>query len=367
MLCLVAVVVGTLWILQPTFAGAESNSERPLLSDLGRPGASESQRSVNPTSDQQPGGFTENLPVATPVIELEDPYDSEAQLPIGADMSDLSGQLGDEAPQAASESRGFMRLESTERRPAGRSADGGGSFDLSSEPAGATRSVGGSASASAYDSGAAAAPTGSARLPEGLVDPGVKKAFETGVRMQKAGDLAAAQDAYKRALKFDSHNAKVNANLGVLYEGLGRLGLAESHLRRSIAVAPDNARSHNNLGVVLYRQGNYDAAMLEFGRTLELDPRRLDAYTNKGLIFIRWGQHAEAERAFVQVLTIDPKNALAHYNLGMVYEDQELWGQAIRHYYEFVSLGGADHPEITVYLGDHLAWLEGLVGQGRGR
>ena len=208
---------------------------------------------------------------------------------------------------------------------------------------------------------------GRTRLPEGLVDPGVRAAFREGVRLHKAGDLAGAEQAYKRALKFDPRNARVNANLGVLYERLGRLALAERYLRQAVAVEPDNANARNNLGVVLYRQGNYEAALTEFNRTLELDPRRVDAYTNKGLIFTRWGDYEKAQRAFLQVLAIEPDNALAHYNLGLVYEQMEQIDKALEHYDRFLALGASDYPEIASYLSSHLEWLEAGRGGGRGR
>lgn len=193
--------------------------------------------------------------------------------------------------------------------------------------------------------------------------PGVRAAFAEGVRKHKAGDLHGASVAYERALDADPGNARVNANLGVLYEAMGQFPRAERHLRDAVESEPENAAAHNNLGVVLYRQGKYDAALIEFSRTLQLDPRHLEASTNKGLIFTRWGQLEDAERAFRQVLAIDSSHALAHYNLGLVHEEAGRYGAAIDAYHEFLKFGGMEDPEITDYLDRHLGWLERRRGR----
>lgn len=349
---LAGVLAAALWVFQPKFSGPEANRNRPLLADLSR--ARQSSVARNASASPQDGLIA--TPKQSPAITEPFTAIPSVASALPGDMSDLSGQL--QVGSDPSTGSGDFRLDSsngTERE---------GYFKLTTQQSGPS----GSMTARGNRASSTAGVAGRASVPKRLIDPGVRDAFARGVRAQKQGDLGAAEEAYKRALKYDPDNARVNVNLGVLYEQLGRFPLAERHLRRSIAVETDNANAHNNLGVVLYRLGNYDAAMLEFNRTLVIDPRRLDAYTNRGLIFTRWGQHREAENSFKQVLELDPSNALAHYNLGMVYEELHRPELAAEHYYQFLSLGGSDHPRITEYLGPHLEWMEIQLGEaGAGR
>lgn len=370
-LCLVAVVAVASWAFQPRLGSLGVNDDRPLLSDLTgarRPAVSPAQRpepvaATEPEADEGTlfreilspveSGQVEAMPAAQqrPTGTEEPPRRSdESMAGAGYDtdegFADLSRNLPAEpsAPagggEASANGEGFIRLTSDYSAPEQSPTDTRDVVVLGGE-------------GEQVDN-----------APQGLVDPGVRAAFQNGVRLHKAGDIVGAEEAYKRALKFDPYNAKVNVNLGVLYESQDRLALAERHLRQAVAIAPDSANAHNNLGVVLYRLGNYDGALIEFNRTLALDPTILDAYTNKGLIFTRWGRLDDAERAFLQVLQHDPENGLAHYNLGLVYEETDQIDRAVDHYYDFLATDGASHPEIVEYLAEHLPWLEARLEGG---
>lgn len=399
----VALVAAALWYFQPTFNGPQANDGRPLLDLSARRSSADGSALAGvaqPSSAIQErfgAGSGGGLEGAGGVPEAAGPEGREGEDPAGADMSDLSGGLsqaergaGDDAgaaaTAAASSDDSVLKLE-VETRPRQEAAPVSPRTQPRDDPFVDIRSARPGGDPTAGASGApvevvqqpwqpptrtdtlreeAPAESAGATVPRPLVDPGVRAAFAEGVRLQKAGDQSGAEDAYKRALQRDPDNARVNANLGVLYESQDRLTLAERHLRAAVAVEPDNGPAHNNLGVVLYRLGTYEAALIEFNRTLALDPRNLDAYTNKGLIYTRWGQYEEAERAFMQVLTIDPTNPLAHYNLGLVYEEMGKLDRAVDHYYEFVRVGGAGYPEIASYLDRHLRWLEGRLRDGAG-
>jgi Tfp pilus assembly protein PilF len=365
LLSLVAIVAIAAWVFQPSFGYSGVDNGRPLLSELtGAP----RPVTTRPQVEQPNAGSVESLPsdlASQPDFDegslLASATEAAYQEPSapagwgGQNYSDLSGNLPalDSAPaQGQAPTSGGAETMA--------SANGGGFIDLSSQYTAPTETR------NAQDEVVVIDPAiERVEDPKALVDPGVRAAFQDGVRMQKTGDMAGAEQAYKRALRFDPYNAAANANLGVLYESQSRLSLAERHLRAAVEVAPDNASAHNNLGVVLYRVGNYDGALIEFNRTLALDADRLDAYTNKGLIFTRWGRHEDAERAFLQVLARDPEHGLARYNLGLVYEETGQVARAVEEYYEFLSTGGSDHPEIVDYLSEHLPWLEELLDGGQ--
>ncbi len=364
----IAVVATVLWWMQPSFSGPRANDGRALLTDL----TADPRDAVRfPPASPQAGAFAPEAGLES--RRLSTGADPVSDADANGELSDLSGNLPavpDTSSATAAGGRqpepGFsLEVENTAAAPSG-----GSGIDLTSDrpsapsarrpaPVRTVESDGGNVTADRARGVPAASGT--------LVDPGVRTAFEEGVRAQKEGQHSRAEEAYRRALRHDPHNAKVNANLGVLYERLGRLEDAERHLRQASSVEPNNASVHNNLGVVLYRMGNYDGAMIEFNRTLSLDAERLDAYTNKGLIFTRWGRYEDAQRAFMQVLAFSPNDPLANYNLGLVYEEVDNIDRAVDHYYRFLESGGNDHPQITKYLTQHLTWLEARLDGGASR
>ncbi len=374
----IAVVATVLWWMQPSFSGPRANDGQALLTDLTAvprdavsfPASSPTHGGTFATTERDLGSGAlmtraESVPAPAADGELND---LSGNLPMTRDMPSAAVAGG------GNQSDSGFSLEVENRAPA---PSAGAGIDLTSRPTSPNasgpvapttrRPPPGRAVESARENVTADRARGVPAAGGALVDPGVRSAFESGVRAQKEGDHARAEEAYKRALRYDPHNAKVNANLGVIYEQLGRLEDAERHLRQASSVEPDNASVHNNLGVVLYRMGEHDAALIELNRTLSLDPGRLDAYTNKGLIFTRWGRYEDAQRAFMQVLALNPNDALANYNLGLVYEEIDEVERAIDHYYRFLTSGGSDHPRIARYLTQHLSWLEGRANGGARR
>ncbi len=364
----IAVVATVLWWMQPSFSGPRANDGRALLTDL----TASPRDSVRfPPPDAARGGALESSGGDLGTGALMAGAEPLPGAAANREMNDLSANLPEMPAASANASERqpepSFSLEVEDRAAASSS---GSNIDLTSNrPAApsARRAAPGRSTASAGANVAADRGRGVPPASKTLVDPGVRDAFAAGVRAQKEGALARAEEAYKRALRQDPHNAKVNANLGVLYEQQGRLEAAERHLREATSVEPNNASVHNNLGVVLYRKGNYDGALIEFNRTLSLDPERLDAYTNKGLIFTRWGRYEDAERAFMQVLALNPDDPLANYNLALVYEEVGDASRAVDHYYRFLAAGGANHPKIARYLSQHLSWLEGRLNGGAQR
>ncbi|NKB87576.1 MAG: tetratricopeptide repeat protein [Acidobacteria bacterium] len=385
-LCSMAVIATALWWFQPNFTGSQANAGRPLLTDLreaqtgtavAQPAATNGPSTSNPSEAMSDGDAARaaaptTSAAATSAREEDDLSDLSSALPPA--NVDNQPAVRDEAPSfdlRSYESEPQVReaASSTSSRATEGTSNSGFTLTSSDNAPTQSREVTQApvrAAAPANDNPFAAREPEAVAEPANrtLVDPTVRSGFQRGLQLQKAGDLGGAEDAYLRALKLDPDNARINANLAVLYEGQGRFQLAERHLRRALNVDPQNASAHNNLGVVLYRMGNLDGALIEFNRALALDAKQLDAYTNKGLIFMRWGRYEDARRAFSQVIVADPENALAHYNLGLVYEELQMWDQAIDSYYRFLDTGSSQHPDIMQYVSQRLPWVESRLGDG---
>ena len=66
--------------------------------------------------------------------------------------------------------------------------------------------------------------------------------------------MALAASEYHKALRLDSHQARVWVNLGNVEAAGGRWRAAEASYRRALRVAPADADAMNNLAVALLRQ-----------------------------------------------------------------------------------------------------------------
>jgi Flp pilus assembly protein TadD len=87
------------------------------------------------------------------------------------------------------------------------------------------------------------------------------------------GDRAAAEEAYREALRLAPDLFDVHYNLGVLLLGEERFDAALKHLRRAETIDPSSAWTRYHIGSCLRGQGRRDDAIASFAEALRLDPR----------------------------------------------------------------------------------------------
>jgi Flp pilus assembly protein TadD/4-amino-4-deoxy-L-arabinose transferase-like glycosyltransferase len=107
-------------------------------------------------------------------------------------------------------------------------------------------------------------------------------------------------------------------NLGVLLEGRGDLARAEEAYRRAIQLRPDEPLAHFNLGVVLRRQERFAAARRAFEAALALDANHTDALEQLGMTLEQSGDLDGARRLYRRAIELEPGRALLFRDLGRV-------------------------------------------------
>lgn len=117
--------------------------------------------------------------------------------------------------------------------------------------------------------------------------------FRDGVERHRAGDLPAAEQAYRAVLAAGPHLGALR-NLGILLEAEGRLEAAQACYAQVAEVAPDQAAGHYALGNLHRFKGELAAADAAYRRVLALEPGHRDAASDLGLTLLAAGRYAEA-------------------------------------------------------------------------
>ena len=105
---------------------------------------------------------------------------------------------------------------------------------------------------------------------------------DLGVIATLAGRLTEALEWYRRALRVRPDAADTHNNMGAAYKDLGDPARAIEHLSEAIRLRPDHSAAHNNLGSVRLLMGDLEGALAQFARAAELDPRNALAWSNMG-------------------------------------------------------------------------------------
>jgi tetratricopeptide (TPR) repeat protein len=127
-----------------------------------------------------------------------------------------------------------------------------------------------------------------------------------GTSLGKQGNLAAAVEMNRHAIRLSPAHVFAHHNLAFAYQMLGRDDKALEHYRLALRYKPDYAESWNNIGAILYTQGHVDEAVATFRKAQNLVRDYADLYYNLGVIFEEKGRIAEAIEQYRAALNVEP-------------------------------------------------------------
>jgi protein O-mannosyl-transferase len=143
------------------------------------------------------------------------------------------------------------------------------------------------------------------------------------VAYAEKGDIALAEEEYKRALilfqeadKLDPKIAIAHGNLGNLYMRHGRKQEAEMHLREAIRIKPDYVRALLNFGVLKREQGVYEEAIDAFRKAWSVVPQNGTVNKNLGNALLRNGRSNDALPYLQKALSESPDDLEILLDLG---------------------------------------------------
>jgi tetratricopeptide (TPR) repeat protein len=200
--------------------------------------------------------------------------------------------------------------------------------------------------------------------------------LQRGFQQQQAGEMAAAERAYRDAQKLDARNADAQYLLGALLGESGHCAEAAGHLDQALALKPDFAAAHAARGNVFALLEQPSAAIASYERALQLDPRIAAAHFNLGLLsqgagardrayehfkrayalapdipdllknltlsHIEFERYDEARDLLQQVLIQKPQHIEALKCIGLVLQKIHLPHEALQYYLRARAIDGAD-------------------------
>jgi Tfp pilus assembly protein PilF len=140
--------------------------------------------------------------------------------------------------------------------------------------------------------------------------------WHEGYRLQMAGDLEGAIQAYRRSLAV-LPTAEAHTFLGWAMSCQGRLDEAIEECHRAIAVDPAFGNPYNDIGVYLMQQDKLDEAVPWLERAKEAtryEPRHFP-YMNLGRVFVKQGKWWDALRELERAVEVAPRDAGARHAL----------------------------------------------------
>ncbi len=104
--------------------------------------------------------------------------------------------------------------------------------------------------------------------------------------------------------------------LGLFYGDMGNLAAGENAFRRALALDPKSTAIRNNLGTCLARRGDMEGAFEQF----QMAANVVTAHNNLAVVLYEAGEYERSRQELVKALAIQPDFAPALANLKLVHQ-----------------------------------------------
>lgn len=151
-----------------------------------------------------------------------------------------------------------------------------------------------------------------------------------GMTLYSAGAYPNALDCLEKANDLLGSNPELMANLSLVHHAMGNIEQAREILGQLVAVDPHNANLRSNYGVMLLESGRLNEAADQFRHALQIDPNSLNAAMNLANCWVKQNRLHDAEKIYTELLQCNGDNLDVLGNLGECYRRQCKWDESIK-------------------------------------
>jgi tetratricopeptide (TPR) repeat protein len=172
-----------------------------------------------------------------------------------------------------------------------------------------------------------------------------------GLLLQSSGELDAAAEQFKDALRIDPHSPYSAFNLAQVFQSQRKFAAQVYYLRQTLASNPPKDlefQSRLALAAALDQMGSTDEAVQELRKLVAAFPDSAEAHENLGNAYGRHFRYKEARSEYEQTLRIDPNNSSAKLSLSKVALEMDEATAAIPIVQDYISRVPGDYEGYLV-------------------
>jgi tetratricopeptide (TPR) repeat protein len=187
-------------------------------------------------------------------------------------------------------------------------------------------------------------------------DPALQPAtiFREGVQAMHDGQLAVAEEDFRKVIALDPRSAAAHVNLGVAYMREKRWDDALVELRTAQSLSPHEPGIPLNIGLAHYRKNDFAAAIEPFSASLRLAPQSLQARYLLGLCYFFTNQYQLAADTLTPLWEKESTNPNYLYVLTIAAGKSSNVALEKQAADQMLAIG-QNAPEFHLYIGK--AWL----------
>lgn len=175
--------------------------------------------------------------------------------------------------------------------------------------------------------------------------------YLSGLLAHQLGQSQLALEYLQRAATLDDARDIFHASQGLIYGQMGLWEQAAASFRRAIRLNPYDVENHFALGIALDQLGQLEVAANSFDQALQIQPGLVEAHYNRGVVLEKLGRLDEAAVCYQRALQQQPEHAQAYHNLGNIYRKVGSFDQAVTCYLKSLQFQ-PDQPIACYNLGN---------------
>ncbi|XOV86843.1 MAG: tetratricopeptide repeat protein [Pseudomonadota bacterium] len=148
---------------------------------------------------------------------------------------------------------------------------------------------------------------------------------------QRQGNLAAAEQAYRRVLAKDHLFNPARINLAYLLNAAGRNPEARQLLLDAIRISPDEGQLQYSMALLLTEMGQLPDALPYFVQAAALTPTNARMVYNLAVAQQQLGDAGAAEAAYLKAIALEPASTDYRYGIVTLYLQQQMPAKARPH------------------------------------
>ncbi len=172
----------------------------------------------------------------------------------------------------------------------------------------------------------------------GEISPTLSEALTRALALHQAGDLAQAEQLYRKIIGAKPDHFSALHMLGVLRHQCGDHEEADRLIQRATALKSDYAVEYYNRGNGLQDLKQLDEAVASYDKAIALKPYFAEAHNNRGNALQNLKRLDEAVISYDKAIALRPDYIEAYYNRGNALQNLKRFDQALASYDKAIAL-----------------------------
>jgi tetratricopeptide (TPR) repeat protein len=174
--------------------------------------------------------------------------------------------------------------------------------------------------------------------------------FRQGKEAMQAGQLAAAEEDFRKVIALDPKSGAAHINLGVVYMRDRRWDEALAELHKAEVLSPQEPGIQLNIGLAYYRKNDFSSAIASFTEAMHAMPDSVQPRYLLGLCYFFTNRYKEASDTLAPLWEKESNNLNYLYVLSIAASKSSNAELQQRAFGQMLTIG-RDTPEFHIYVG----------------